>query len=227
MADQVIATAADYADAMLTARRAKNALALLVLLMLLIQIGVFFTARFTGLILPSSAAATQPSPHAVDLFEYLVGFSDFLGIVLTIVLSFTLLLIINIMLVGRLIGIARTTSAYVWCLILLVLLFPWQAFLSNATFSDPNFKIPGVLYTWDELRQYARFGLDGASVSVPEIVLRWARFAGLPLVAVIITLMVQAKSNRGIRQAFGEYDEAPLDRMQTSTATPTTRAARV
>src|SRR5690349_17842439 len=98
MADQAIATAADYADAMLTARRAKNALALLVLLMLLIQLGVFFTARLTGLILPSNAT-TQPSPHTVDLFEYLVGFSDFLGIVLTIVLSFTLLLIINIMLV--------------------------------------------------------------------------------------------------------------------------------
>ena len=145
MNDPGIATAADYADAMYTARRSKNMLVLLVFVMLLIQLGLFFVARYTDYII-APAATTQPIPKWVDLLQYLVGASAFLGVILTIVLSFVLLLIVNIMLVGRLIGVAKTTSAYIWCLVLLVLLFPWQAFLSNATFTDPNFKIRRAVY---------------------------------------------------------------------------------
>src|SRR4051812_33737946 len=112
MPDPSIATAADYADAMLTARRAKNVLVLLVLLILLTQLGLFFTARYTNLLLPPPASlatpATQPSARLADFLQWVVGASDFLGVLLTIVLSFVLLLIVNIMLVGRLIGVART-----------------------------------------------------------------------------------------------------------------------
>jgi hypothetical protein len=93
-----------------------------------------------------------------------------------------LLLVVNIMLVGRLIGVARLTSAYVWCLVLVVLLFPWQAFLSNADLTDPNFKIPGVLYTWDELRTTAHFSSE---MSVGSI-LKWARFVGFPGLALVL-----------------------------------------
>jgi hypothetical protein len=208
MNDPAIATAADYADAMVTARKSKNALLLGVLLMLLIQLGLFFIARYTNFVIASPSTTqptTAPNPKWTDGIEYLVGASAFLGVVLTIVLSFVLLLIVNIMLVGRLIGVARLTSSYVWCLVLLVLLFPWQAFLSNATFSDPNFKIPGVLYTWDELRLFAKFGMTTpAEGSV--LVLKWARFVVLPAIAIIIALRIQMKSNRGLRQAFGETE---------------------
>ena len=206
MTDRAIATAADYADAMHTARRSKNLLVLLIFVALLFQLGLFFAARYTDYIL-ASPATTQPIPRWVDLIQYLVGASAFLGVVLAIVLSFVLLLIVNIMLVGRLIGVARTTSAYMWCLLLLVLLFPWQAFLSNATFTDPNFKIPGVLYTWDELLQFAKFHSE---MSAPAA-LHWARFVVWPAIAIIIVLMIQVKSNRGLRQAFGEVEpEAAL-----------------
>jgi hypothetical protein len=93
--------------------------------------------------------------------------------------------------------------------VLLVLLFPWQAFLSNATFSDPNFKIPGILYTWDELRLLAKFGM-GTPIDIRESILRWSRFVVLPVIAIMIVLSIQIKSNRGLRQAFGEVEpEAP------------------
>src|SRR5205814_834638 len=137
---------------------------------------------------------------------YLVGASAFLGVILTIVLSFVLLLIVNIMLVGRLIGVAKCTSAYIWCLVLLVLLFPWQAFLSNATFSDPSFKIPGVLYTWDELRMLAKFGIATPVDNKLELLLRWSRFVAFPVITIMIVLSIQIKSNRGLRQAFGEVE---------------------
>src|SRR4051812_1887902 len=117
MADQGIATAADYADAMLTARRAKNAIVLLLLVMVLLQIGLFFAARYDVIHIAAGSAdvpatpataATQPAMNrAGDLLIYMIGAAAFLGVTLSIVLSFVLLLIVAIMLVGRLIGVAR------------------------------------------------------------------------------------------------------------------------
>ena len=104
MTDPAIATAADYADAMYTARRAKNLLVLLIFVSLLIQLGLFFVARYTDYIVPNSAT-TQPMPRWVDALQYLVGASAFLGFILAVVLSFILFLIVKIMLVGRLIGV--------------------------------------------------------------------------------------------------------------------------
>jgi hypothetical protein len=120
------------------------------------------------------------------------------AIVLGILLSFVLLLIVNIMLVGRLIGVARTTSAYVWCLLLMVLLFPRQFF-----FPDFNsLRIPGVTYTLNELLTNAKFQAQDLNVAM----LKWARFVGWPVVATIMLLNIRIKSNRGLRQAFGEVE---------------------
>src|SRR4051794_10357993 len=111
MSDQAIATAADYADAMLTARRAKNAILLLLLLMVLLQIGLFVLARFdvirtdsAAVIAPTATVTTQPArASSRDLMIYAIGGTAFLGVTLSIVLCFVLLLIVTIMLVGRLI----------------------------------------------------------------------------------------------------------------------------
>ena len=208
-ADTAIVTAADYADAMSVARRAKNWLFLLLLLMLLAELATFFAARFSNVIVsPATATTTQPAAAAAaptattagDVLQYLVGLIDFLGIALVIVLALVLLVIINIMLVGRLVGVARLTSAFIWTLVLAVLLFPWQAFLADATFTSDAFKIPGVLYTWAELVHRAK----AQPGDVFAAMLYWARFVGFPIVALIMLLAVQVKSNRGLRQAMGE-----------------------
>jgi len=212
MSESAIATAADYADALYTSRRAKNVLVLIVLLLLITQLALFFVTRYDVIhVAPLGAApTTQTSEFAIDRLHYAVGFTVFLGVTLSIVLSFVLLLIVGIMLVGRLIGVARLISAYVWCLVLIVLLFPWQAFLNDQSFNKTDFKIPGVLYTWDELRQSAHFANE-----LPEGMLKWARFVGFPMLGVVLALLIQVKSNRGIAQAFGEADEEP--RIPTAT----------
>jgi hypothetical protein len=209
--DPAIATAADYADALMTARRAKNLLVLLLVLLLLIQIAIFFIAKYTNLIVDRSATvaltpSTAPAGSArwTDVLLYLSGLSVFLGVTLAIVLAMVLFLLVKIMLVGRLIGVARLTSAYIISLLVLVLLFPWQAFLSNATFSDPSFKVPGVLWTWNELMLSAKLGVGPERADVAPTILHWARFVVFPLVTVILLLMIQVKSNRGLRQALGE-----------------------
>jgi len=211
MADP-IATAADYADAIMTARRAKNTLFLLLLLILIVQIALFFLGRndvlhYSRTLGVAAAAvetpATQPATTApvlrqewVDQLEYLVSLSAFLGIVLTIVLAVVLLLIVKIMLVGRLIGVARLTSAFIWTVFLAALLFPWQAFWPD----DFRFKIPGALYTWDELVH--RVNEPGDDVRTRALF--WARFVAFPAIALIMLLVIQVKSRRGLQQALGE-----------------------
>jgi hypothetical protein len=236
-----IAVAADYADAMMTARRAKNWLFILLLLVLLVQLTIFFLVRFRVLRLegdvsvtvPTSVdlttqpadGTTQPAVDASvgtttkrfgveDVLRYVIPLTDFFGMTLAIVLCVVLLLIVMIMLVGRLIGVSHVTSAFIWCVILAVLLFPWQALLIGSTRPPselpspylatadqyPPFKLPGALYTWPELKRdvYFEGGLPG--------VLKWARFVGFPAAALLLLLMVQAKSSRGLKFALGESE---------------------
>ena len=203
--DSAIATAADYADAMITARRAKNILLLVLLLLLLAQLGIFFGVRYTkALDTIATTPTTLPSTNWPDMLNFLSNVCMFLAIICSIVVSLVLLLIVNIMLVGRLIGVARVTSAYIWSLLLLVLIFPWQYVLSNVglTMDRVAWKIPGVLYTFSELSQYAKFPGDFSQPSI----LKWVRFVVMPLFAAVIVLAIRVKSNRGIRQALGEDD---------------------
>ncbi len=217
-----IATAADYADAMMIARRAKNTLFMLLALMLIIQIATFFVARMTNYILPdtnkslseslppaTAPAATQPAEAhgriTPSVLRYLTALIDFLGIVLVIVLAVILLLIVKIMLVGRLIGVAQVTSAFIWCVVVALLLFPWQAFLQNTDFTG-DFKLPGVLYTWAELTHPTLGAKFTATGFDPPTMLRWARFVGWPVAALVLLLIVQAKSSRGLRAALGETE---------------------
>lgn len=205
MADRDLATSADYADALLVARRAKHWLFLFILLMLLAQIALFFVARYTDLIAAASASlspATQPTTRPADgrdITRYLSSVTLFLGTVLPILLAIVLLLIANIMLVGRLIGVTRVTSAFIWCLLLILMMFPWQLFFGGSP-SPSDIRIPGVLYTWHDLRSQAKFDSSNLSLAV----VKWARFFVMPMVATIILLAIQVKSNRGLRQALGE-----------------------
>ena len=146
----------------------------------------------------------MPSHRSLDVLEYAVGLTAYLGVVLTLVLGIVLLLIVKIMLVGRLIGVSRLTSAFIWTVVLAVLLFPWQAF-----WADYEFKIPGVLYTWPELVRGVNFHTERND----QTVLFWARYVGFPVLALVILLSIQVKSLRGLQQALGEanYDAtAPI-----------------
>jgi len=217
-----LAVAADYADAMLVARRWKNLLFLLLMLFLLIEIGVFLGVRFYS---GSAVTLLPPTPNhpapagARDMssaIEWLINFSGFLSIICVVVLCAILLLIVGIMLVGRLIGISHVTSAFVWCVVLAALLFPWQS-LWNYPVADtaqssptpfenvevgPRYGLPGVLYTWPELEHRAHFPTDPRTAAI----IGWARFVGWPVFALIVLFSVQIRSSRGLKYALGETD---------------------
>jgi hypothetical protein len=177
--------------------------------MLLIQLAVFFTVKYTGIVYPtasSSTPATVPTnaPAWHDVARYAVGASDFLGVAGTILVALVLYLITQIMVVGRLIGVSRVIGALIWALVVLVLIFPWQAFLRDQTFTSREWMFPGILYTWDELLNRVTIGTRGQQNSINVLILHWARFVAWPLVGIILLLLIQVKSNRGMSQALGE-----------------------
>ena len=81
----------------------------------------------------------------------------------------------------------------------MLLLFPIQSFFGGST--DPHdFRLPGLLYTWDELVRFAKFPTDDLRLAW----LKWTRFVVAPIFAILLLSAVQIKSNRGLRQALGE-----------------------
>jgi hypothetical protein len=218
MLEPSIAAKADYADAILVARRAKNWLFLILLVVLVGEIALFIVARTTsalGNMTAATLATTQPASSRLgDVLQYLVALAGFAGIAASLVLSGVLVLLVKIMLTGRTLGVAKVTSAFIWSLVLIVLLFPWQAILNGPTISAaPNpqaldFKLPGVIYTWTELT-HPTLGAKFDSSRMEITVLRWARFIGFPAVAAIMLMSIQIKSSMGIKAALGEDPSVP------------------
>jgi hypothetical protein len=207
MIQSAIATAADYADAMITARRAKNFLFGIILLMLLLELALFLLVRYR---VDLSAAADQAQPStrlllAIDKMKYLIGLIDFLGVAAPVVLAVALLLLTAIMLVGRLVGVSHLVSAFLWCVVLILILFPWQAFLINQTFTSPEFKFCGALYNWSELVERARLHPPSTATAISF----WGRFIFWPLIALALLVTIQMQSRRGLRLAFGEGASPP------------------
>jgi len=219
-----LAVAADYADAMLVARRAKSVLFLLLSIILLAQMGIFFAARYAHSLpfRPSETTPTSTGLRSVLFFEWFTDVANFAGVVLPIVLAVVLVLIVTIMLVGRLVGVSHVTSAFCWSIVLALLLFPWQSLLNSRVLQAasevytgktptthpaeatpvPDIRPPGALYTWPELVRDYDFPNDLNSASV----MKWIRFVGYPFVMLVILFMVQARSSRGLRFALGEAE---------------------
>jgi hypothetical protein len=220
--DRAIETAADYADALMTSRRAKNALVLILVLILLVQLALFFLIRYdvikpgAGLTTVTTATTQPAARNWWTMMHYVIGLTAFLGVALSVVLSFVIMLILNIMLVGRLVGAGRLTSAYIWTIVAIFFFFPWQAFLNNVNLTpeEATFKIPGVLYTWYEVTD-ADIGAKFSTAQTEVALLKWFRYVIAPLIAILILLVIQVKSNRGLKQALGEAEPA-LDTTATT-----------
>lgn len=205
-----LATSADYADALLTARKAKTILTLLLLFVLAAELTLFFCLRYYR---PLKPAPTTTEQHTRDVLQYFVGLMDFAGLILPVLLAVVLLLILQVQLVGRLLGTGKMTAAFLFSVLLALLLFPWQAVLNNpAIISDPGanalgMKIPGVVFTWAEISNPtvgASFGMGDVKPDVFATGLHWARYAGFPVLSILILTTIHFRSRRGLRQSLGE-----------------------
>jgi len=220
---------AEYADALLTARRWKNAIFLVLLLILFGQLALFFAARYTDVLSrvgsPANPVAVAPSAGAstpgdrqwtVDAMHYVLGGTTFFGIVLPILLAVVLCICLKVMLVARTLGAGRMTSSFLTCTLLILLLFPWQAFLNSERLTADRiaFKIPGALYTWNELSNATAGARFNASDNMGFAIVKWARFVAFPVIAVILLLLVHLKSARALKHALGEETpDAPVTKI--------------
>jgi hypothetical protein len=113
-----------------------------------------------------------------------------------LLLVLVLALAVNFSLLGRLGGAAGLTSALLWSLILLLLVCPWQLVLRGGLAC-------GAMYDMSELIAHTRrvlpaWGAQDVRLEIPAVY--YVRFAGLPLVALIVWLAVLLKFSRGRRQ---------------------------
>jgi hypothetical protein len=211
-----LAVAADYADALMTARRAKNGLFLLVLLLVVGELTVFLLARYDVLKLVGPVADGQPTLNAAEVLRYALPFANFLIVVLSLLLAVVMLLLMTIMLVGRLIGVSHVTGAFLWSVGLLFVLFPWQTLLvsedrydggsarpSVGVVEQPAAKWFGSTYTYTELMRHHKFA---DKPIFPDGVFGWGRYVGWPMLSVVLLMIVQVKSSKGLRFALGEAD---------------------
>ncbi len=211
MPQNPLAMAADYADAMLILRRTKNILFWALLLIVLFHASLFIVRISGGMpgawqieVAAAARAATRPGEVeslAPQFLHYLLGISTFVGICAAVVLMVVLLVVVNVMLIGRLVGVAHVMAALAGSVILVALLFPWQAFLNNEGMTALEFKVPGVLYTWNELALAQPGDLLGGTFE--SLSLKWSRSVLFPLAALSLLLWVQLKSRRGMRLALG------------------------
>ncbi len=214
--DPAIATAADYADALIVARRTKKLVILAMVLLLLGQVAIFSVAKFADVPLnPPITWSTAPTPTTSPttmqasilagqerhlLLVYLTSMTLHLGMLLAFALPVLLMLTAGVMLVGRLVGLGPTMHALVLSLVVLLLMFPWQTLLSIDGTSGRDFVLPGVMYTWRDVALNARNVPD----SFNEQVLYWARFYVWPVITMVLLLRIQLKSGRGLKMALGE-----------------------
>jgi len=205
-----LAASADYADALLTARKAKAVFTLLLFFVLFAELALFFILRYYKPLTPPTTAMEQ---HGRDMLQYFVGLLDFGGLILPVLLSLALLLILQVQLVGRLFGTGPMTSAFFWSVLLAILLFPWQAVLNNPAINgNPvanslGMKIPGVVYTWAEISNPvvgASFCRDEATPHLAAQTLHWARYVGFPILSILILTTIHFKTRRSLRQSLGE-----------------------
>ncbi len=218
-----LVTAADYADSLIVARRVKTTLCTLLFFLLGAELTLFFLFRYLHSLGPVLAVEPPTQTAAVwyrMLFEYLIGLLDYAGLILPLLLFVLVLVILQVQLVARLVGTGRVTSGLVWAILLVLLLFPWQAVLNNPGLrSDPvasaiGLKVPGVVYTWAEVShptlgaRFAEFNAPAdpanpAAVDRVATALHWLRYAVFPLLAMVVVGVIHTKTERGLRQSFG------------------------
>ena len=85
-------------------------------------------------------------------------------------------------------------SAFAWGLLLTALLVPWDQLFIGVT-------VPGVLFNRRELARWtAEVAWGATNVAWTDLVLYYARFAGYPVLALLLWATIQGKFCRARRQ---------------------------
>jgi len=149
-------------------------------------------------------AAAEPNELSETFYQVLdvaLPLAKSLGLICAALLSLSLLLAVGVVLAGRMGGAGHLASALMWSILLAALFVPWDV-------AFPSVVVPGVLFGRSDLVQgTAAVTWGAAGVDWADQVLYFARFAGYPLLAMLIWLTVQVKYVLGCRQASLKVEE--------------------
>jgi len=195
----------------------KNWFMLFVVLAILVQLGGFSAVNWVGVIdelhrpepteTPASEPATQPGaePEAVgaatmwnDILHWVFPATKFLAFAAGGLTVVTLMLAVQLSVVGRLQGIASLTGAFLWSLLLLAIVTPWQQVLAGSFAA-------GALYNLGELTEITAkvkpsWGATG--VQLLDQIIYYARFVAYPVLGLLVWLAVMLKFAGGYKQSI-------------------------
>ncbi len=218
----------EYYAALTAVRRAKNCLWWVIALSIIIQLAAFVSVRFVGVVddAPQLAgvaqagderATTAPATALDDktaaaawmwhqALNWVLPATKFIAMAAGILLVLTMLMAVQMSLVGRTGGAAGFTSGFFWSLLLLVFLVPWQQIV-NSTFAC------GALYNFGDLIDWtAQVTWNAKDVSLTKQIFYYDRFIGYPVFVLLLCLAVQVKFACGWRQADIGVIKADLDK---------------
>ena len=163
--------------------------------------------RPSGLEAAATKPATQPAvePEAVgaatmwkDILHWVFPAGKFLAFAGGALTVIALMLTLQLSMVGRLRGIASFTSAFLWSLILLAIVTPWQQVLGGSFAA-------GALYNLGELTEMTAtvkpsWGPSG--VQLLDQIIYYARFVAYPVLALLVWLAVMLKFADGYKESI-------------------------
>jgi hypothetical protein len=162
---------------------------------------------------PATAAAPGQrfTPEAAELWYAAMAWAlpatKFLALGCGLVLALTLLLAVNLALVGRTGGAGGFVSAFFWSLVAWVCLIPWQQILV-ATLTT------GALYNLNDLvRATNQVTWASRNVTLQQEALYYMRFVAYPVLVLMVLLVVQAKFARGYKRMSLAVTQAEMAQM--------------
>lgn len=152
------------------------------------------TVRRADALTPVAPTSSHKAQIWYDQLRWILPATKFLAMVCSLLLTVTLLMGLQLAMVGRTGGAGPLASSLVWSLVLAVLLLPWQQML-------PGTALTGALFSLDEL-------LGGTQAmrllprDMPWAGPTWyyARFVGYPVVALLVWSLVGSRFTLGYRR---------------------------
>ncbi len=201
----------EFTSGMKTLRRAKNFFSLLIILSLLVQIAGFIIIYFCGSKInateiiysqQSTLCGQECALSAILFWAFMVSklLAMFSGCILVLILTFTSLFVI----VGGGTGTKNFISTFLWSLLILVLVSPWQNILQGCLLN-------GALYSIAELQaaivQLQPIAGEEIKLSFIQGVEFFSRFIGYPAVTIIVVILMLIKYSQGFKQLAGVAKE--------------------
>lgn len=144
--------------------------------------------------LPVAPPPTRKAQIWYDQLQWILPASKFLAMVCSLLLTVTLLLGLQLAMVGRTGGAGPLASSLVWSLVLAVLLLPWRQILPDTSLTGALFGLEELLSGTQIMRQPPR--------EMPWAGTTWyyARFVGYPVVALLVWSLVGSRFTLGYRR---------------------------